>query len=261
MPSTRSSSKSKSEPLTTTTSDGFCQLFKAVSETQILMNKLLDSVTSLVTRVDHLAASMNEVILSTKKNAKDISSLKNTGSQSTYASVASKNISPPPPSTYSTFLALQAMEERKLHKKDDNIVMVGASETPGEDIKTQVLHVVSRAGIDPDCISDVFRNGPEGSKAGRIVKVKLSQPTSELKRKVKFILGTSSLCSFARDDLCRLQLQEDRTLRQWCYERNRELGERRFKVVDLKVVQNKRPQVLGGAEDNISEVRSFRDDQ
>lgn len=224
------------------------------------MNQLLESFASLMKRVDGLASDMRLIIQNTKKNAEDIAALQDTGNGQTYASVASR-IGPPPPPTYSTFVALQAIEERKQHNKDDNVVMVGTPESDGVDIKDQVIDVLSKSGVDSGCVSDVFRNGPSGSKAAKIVKVKLSKPTPDLKRKVKYILGSSFLCSYARDDLCKLQLQEDRSLRQWCYEKNRELGERRFKVVDLRIVPNRRPQVLRGAEDNLSEVRSLRNDQ
>lgn len=234
------------------------KLLKVVTESHVLMNQMIHSFNNLMGRVDSLATDMRDILAAVQRNSNEIASLKTTGERETYSSVA-RRVGPPSPQTYSTFVALQALEERKLHKKDNNIVLVGTPEIPGEDIKDKVLEEVSKAGMDPSCVEDVFRNGISGTKAARIVKVKLANPES--KRKVKYFLGRSNLCSFARDDLCKLQLQEDRAMRQWCYEKNRELGERRFKVVDLKVVENRRPQVLGGAEDSLNEVRSFEDDQ
>lgn len=246
----------KKTPSETAVSPTVEKLCKVITES---VDKLVNTVDVLVKRVDTLTsdfATMKDMIRDNSSRIAQLQESRSTANTSySQAVTAGTRVNS---ATYNTFLALKSMEERKVHDKDMNLVMVGVSETI-TDIKDRVLDLLRDCAIPEEEVRDVFRHGEPGSKGARIVKVKLT--SQRMKRRIKQMLGKSNLCNYCRNDLSRLELQEDFDARQWCYNENRRLGVRKYKVVDLRVTEYREPRSLHRGAEQPNNVSSIQNDQ
>lgn len=121
--------------------------------------------------------------------------------------------------------------------------MIGCPEEEGdgEVLKTKLEEMLKKEGVSQP-IEKVFRHGQQKPGYSRIVKIRLASTTGY--KEIRSIIGRSTMCKYARNDLSPSELLHDRKLRSWAHEENKKIGSKKYKVVDMRLVENPHPRPL-----------------
>ncbi|CAD6199140.1 unnamed protein product [Caenorhabditis auriculariae] len=152
--------------------------------------------------------------------------------------------------------AQKALRSREEHSKDLTVVAIGVPESPEENLQEEVQKILEEKGISSDVVEKVYRHGERKENKTRAVKIKLRNDHSH--RLIKFTIGSSSFCRYARNDLSYEELAEDRRLRSYARELNQKEGSYIYVVRDLAIVKKKNPTPFTPFEEQVQEESGYK---
>ena len=207
-----------------------------------------------MSQIFEMFGSMKTMFLETITEVKDLIKESRCRCQGpTYAEAAKPTKFPSPTPQLIALQGLKEFQSAQDQKKNQTIVLVGCPEEEGDGdvLKEKLKEMLNKEGV-VEPIEKVFRHGLQRPDKTRIVKLRLASASRY--KEIRRIIGRSQLCKYARNDLSPSELFHDKKLRSWTHEENKKLGMKKFKVFDLRLVEDSHPRPLG--EKTVEEEKS-----
>ncbi|CAD6194451.1 unnamed protein product [Caenorhabditis auriculariae] len=230
------------------------EMEQKVKEQTAEINSLNDTIREL--KVDNREKA--DVIHEFKEVCSELRKCLADARQKSYAEAASTP-KPHEPMTSPLAYAMQAqkaLRSREEHEKDLTVVAIGVPESTDENLQEAVQEILGAKGISSDVVEKVWRHGERKDNKNRVVKIKLRNDYNH--RLIKYTIGSSSFCRYARNDLSYEELAEDRRLRNYARELNRKEGSYTYVVRDLTIVKKKNPTPFTPFEEQVQEESGYK---
>lgn len=154
---------------------------------------------------------------------------------------AQQVLGPPKDPLFNSLEAAKILQERKEHKKDSTVVLVGCK-VPASELLSNIKDIIEQSGTSSEGLEEAFYHTGKAGFPTSIVKIRLhSHLSSNYHLLYRRILGKSDICYYSRSDLTRQELIWDRELRQQCKALNVACSLKKYIVSELRIVEISNP--------------------